>query len=60
MDVDQDLREYQRQYLDFLDDGVSTAKTKPSQKFIILHCSCVHAGCYFIIALLLGLLQYNP
>ena len=33
MDVDQDLREYQRQYLDFLDDGVSTAKTKPSQNF---------------------------
>ena len=25
MDVDQDLREFQRQYLDFLDDDVSVA-----------------------------------
>lgn len=28
MDVDQDLREFQRQYLDFLDDDVSVATDK--------------------------------
>lgn len=33
MDVDQDVREFQRQYLDFLDDAVSTAKIKRSQKY---------------------------
>ena len=33
MDVDQDVREFQRQYLDFLDDAVSTAKYKRSQKY---------------------------
>ena len=33
MDVDQDVREYQRQYLDFLDDAVSRTKIKRSQKY---------------------------